>query len=329
MRRSASRHTVLFATALAAPMLALSTSSIAQDYPSRPIRFIVPFPPGGGTDLHARTVQPKLSEALRQQIVIDNRSGAGGMLGAELAARAAPDGYNIWIGQTANLGIGPALRKKPPYDPLTDFVMITPIQKASSVVVVAPSSPLKTIPDLVAYARKNAQGTTYASAGIGTGGHINGVLLNKVAGIDMTHVAYKGASPAMVDLQAGRVTVMFTSIGSSAGMIRQGKIRALATTGLKRARALPDVPSIAEQGYPDFQVNTWTAIMVPAKTPEHVSVRLNKELMQILKLRELEERLSMEGGEVSPMTLQEAAAFFRSEVAVWKQRVKDANLPVE
>jgi tripartite-type tricarboxylate transporter receptor subunit TctC len=145
----------------------------------------------------------------------------------------------------------------------------------------------------------------------------------------MTHVAYKGASPAMVDLQAGRVTVMFTSIGSSAGMIRQGKIRALATTGLKRARALPDVPSIAEQGYPDFQVNTWTAIMVPAKTPEHVSVRLNKELMQILKLRELEERLSMEGGEVSPMTLQEAAAFFRSEVAVWKQRVKDANLPVE
>jgi tripartite-type tricarboxylate transporter receptor subunit TctC len=319
----------LLPRALASALVLVAGMAAAQTYPSRPIRFIVPFPPGGGTDLNARTIEPKLGEALRQQIVIDNRAGAGGMVGAELAARAPADGHTIWIGQTANLVIGPALRKKNPYDPLADFTMITPIQRASSVVVVSPSSPLKSITDLVAFAKKNPQGATYASAGIGTGGHINGILLNKAAGIDMTHIAYKGASPAMVDLQGNRVTVMFTSIGSSAGMIRQGKIRAIGTSGLKRARALPEVPTIAEQGYPDFEVNTWTAVLVPAKTPEGPTARLNREIVQILGIPEVQEKLRSEGGDVSPMSLPEAAKFFKSEVAVWKLRLKDSNIPIE
>lgn len=303
--------------------------SAQSGYPSRPIRFIVPFPPGGGTDLNARTIEPRLSEALKQQIVIDNRAGAGGTVGAELAARAPADGHTIWIGQTANLAIGPALRKKNPYDPLVDFTMITPIQKASSVVVVSPQSPLKTLQDLVAFARKNPQSTTYASAGVGTGGHINGFLLNKVAGIEMTHIPYKGASPAMVDLQGGRVSVMLTSIGSSAGMIKQGKIRAIATTGAKRARALPDVPTVAEQGYPNFDVNTWTAVMVPAKTPAGPVARLNAEVVRVLGLPEVQDKLRVEGGEVAPMSLEEAAKFFRSEVAAWRQRLKDSNIPID
>jgi tripartite-type tricarboxylate transporter receptor subunit TctC len=306
-----------------------SDTAFAQNYPSRPIRFIVPFPPGGGTDLNARTIEPKLSEALKQQVVIDNRSGAGGSVGAELAARASADGHTIWIGQTANLAIGPALRKKNPYDPLNDFTMITPIQKASSVVVVSPASPLKSLQDLIAFAKKNPQGTTYASAGIGTGGHINGFLLNKVAGIEMTHIPYKGASPAMVDLQGGRVTVMLTSIGSSAGMIKQGKIRALATTGLKRARALPDVPTVAEQGYPGFDINTWTAILVPAKTPAGHAALLNREIVRILGLPDVQEKLRVEGGEVTAMSLEESAKFLRAEVAAWKQMLKDANIPID
>lgn len=313
--------------ALVAPLLPNAT--FAQNYPSRPIRFIVPFPPGGGTDLNARTIEPKLSEALKQQVIVDNRAGAGGTVGAELAARAPADGHTIWIGQTANLAIGPALRKKNPYDPLVDFIMITPIQKASSVVVVSAGSPLKSLQDLIAFAKKNPQGTTYASAGIGTGGHINGYLLNKVAGVDMTHIPYKGASPAMVDLQGGRVTVMLTSIGSSAGMIKQGKIRALATTGLKRARALPDAPTVAEQGYPNFDINTWTAILVPSKTPAGPIALLNREIVRILGMPDVQEKLRVEGGEVIPMTLEESVKFFSAEVAAWKQMLKGANIPID
>lgn len=289
---------------------------------------IVPFTPGGSTDIYARTLSPKLGDALGQQVVVDNRPGAGGALGAELAAQSPPDGYTLWIGQTANLAIGPALRKKSPYDPVRDFASITMVQRASSVLVVSASSPLRSLKDLIALAKKTP-GVTYGSAGIGTAGHINGYLVGKVAGIELLHVPYKGASPAMLDLQAGRITLMATSIGSSAGMIKQGKIRALATTGAKRARALPDVPTAAEQGLTGYDVSTWHAILAPAKTPAPVIARLNKELVAALNLPETQEKLSSEGGEVTPTTPDEAAAFIRSEVVKWSKLLRDANIPVE
>lgn len=318
-------------TALPIGLITMSLACAAepQSYPTRPIRMIVPFTPGGSTDLYARTLSPKLGEAVGQQVVVDNRAGAGGALGAELAAKAPPDGYTLWIGQTANLAIGPALRKKSSYDPVSDFAPITLVQKASSVIVVAAGSPLKSLNDLIAAAKKNPQGITYGSAGVGTAGHINGHLINTAAGIDMTHVPYKGASPAMLDLQAGRISLMATSIGSSAGMIKQGKIRAIATTGAKRARALPDVPTAAEQGLKGFDVTTWHAILAPARTSQPIIDRLNTELVRILNAPDVQEKLMSEGGEVSPTTPAEAAAFIRSEVAKWAKVLKDANIPLE
>jgi tripartite-type tricarboxylate transporter receptor subunit TctC len=306
-----------------------STQALAQSYPSRPIRMIVPFTPGGSTDIYARTLSPKFADALGQQVVVDNRAGAGGALGADLASKAPPDGYTLWIGQTANLAIGPSLRKKSPYDPARDFAPITMVQRASSVLVVSAGSPIRSIKDLIAVAKKTPGGATYGSAGVGTTGHINGYLVGKVAGVDLLHVPYKGASPAMLDLQAGRIMLMATSIGSSVGMIKQGKIRAIATTGAKRAAALPEVPTAAEQGLTGYDVSSWHAILAPAKTPAPIVARLNKELVGILRMPETQEKLSSEGGEVMPTTPDEAAAFIRAELVKWGKLLKDANIPVE
>ena len=316
--------------ASATVLVAIAAASAgAQAYPSRPIRMIVPFTPGGSTDIYARTLSPKLGDALGQQVVVDNRAGAGGAVGAELAAKSPPDGYTLWIGQTANLAIGPALRKKALYDPVRDFAPITMVQRASSVLVVSAGSPLRSLKDLVAFAKKTPGGATYGSAGIGTTGHINGYLVGKVAGIELLHVPYKGASPAMLDLQAGRITMMATSIGSSAGMIKQGKIRALATTGAKRAPALPDVPTAAEQGLTGYDVSSWHAVLAPAKTPAPIVARLNKELVSILRTPEIQDKLSSEGGEVMPTTPEEAGAFIRGEVAKWGKLLREANIPLE
>jgi len=319
-----------FACVLGAILAALAVGGAqAQSYPSRPIRLIVPFPPGGSTDTYARILGPRLAEAVGQQVVIDNRAGAGGALGAELAAKAPADGYTIWLGQTANLAIGPALRKNSAYDPVRDFAAITLVQKASSVLVVSPSSPIKSLNDLIAMAKKNPQGITYGSAGVGTAGHLNGHLVNMAAGIDMTHVPYKGASPAMLDLQGGRITLLATSIGSSAGLIRQGKIRAIATTGAKRARLLPDVPTAAEQGLKGFDVTTWHVMMAPAKVPAPVIERLNREFVRSLGLPEVQEKLMSEGGEVTPTTTREATEFVKSEVAKWGGVIRKANITAE
>lgn len=323
-------HMPAFVCVLYSILAVLAASDAhAQTYPVRPIRLIVPFPPGGSTDTYARILGPRLADAVGQQVVVDNRPGAGGALGAELAAKAPADGYTIWIGQTANLAIGPALRKNSAYDPIRDFAPITLVQRASSVLVVSPSSPIKSLKDLIAVAKKNPQGVTYGSAGIGTAGHINGHLVNAAAGIDMTHVPYKGAAPAMLDLQGGRITLMATSIGSSAGLIRQGKIRAIATTGARRARALPDVPTAAEQGLTGFDVTTWHAMLAPAKAPQPVVERLNREFVRSLGMPEVQEKLMSEGGEVTPTTAGEAAAFVRSEVVKWGDVIRKANITAD
>lgn len=320
----------LLSTALAMALAAATPPAAeAQTYPSRPLRMIVPFTPGGSTDIYARALSPRVADGLGQQIVIDNRPGAGGAMGAQLAAAAAPDGYTIWIGQTANLAIGPALRKSGAYDPIRDFAPITLVQKASSVVVVSASSPLKSLQDLIAMAKKNPGGVTYGSAGVGTAGHINGYLINVAAGIDTTHVPYKGASPAMLDLQGGRIALMVTSIGSSTGMIKQGKIRAILTTGAMRARLLPDVPTAAEQGLTGFNVVTWHAILAPAKVSAQDITRLNREFVRVLKLPETQDALMAEGGDVTPTTPADAAAFIRDEVAKWGKALKGANITLE
>lgn len=301
----------------------------AQAYPSRPIRFIVPFPPGGSTDIYSRILGPKLAEALRQQVVIDNRSGAGGSLGAELAASAPGDGYTIWMGQTNNLAIGPAMRAKNSYDPLRDFSTITLLMKAPQVLVVNAGSPITSVKDLIAAAKKSAGALTFASAGIGSSGHISGELLNQAAGINITHVPYKGASPAMIDLRGGRVTYLSTSLASAAQFVREGRIKAIATTGLTRARIYPDVPTVAESAVPGFETTSWHGMLAPAKMPREITLRLNKEIRQIMDTPDVQKMLLAEGGEIATSTPEEFAAFLRSEVTKWAQVIKRAGITSE
>ena len=305
------------------------TPLAAQSYPARPIRFIVPFPPGGSTDIYSRILGPRLAEALRQQVVIDNRAGAGGSLGAEIAANAPADGHTIWMGQTNNLAIGPAMRKKNPYDPLRDFSAIILLMNAPQVLVVNAGSPIASMKDLLAVARKSPGSITFASAGIGSSGHICGELLNQAAGIQTTHVPYKGASPAMIDLRGGRVTYLATSLASASQFVKEGKIRAIATTGLTRARIYPDVPTAAESGLPGFEVTSWHGMLAPAKVPREIILRLNKEFRAIVEKPEVRDMLLAEGGEFALGTPDEFAAFLRSEVVKWALVVKRAGITAE
>ncbi len=300
-----------------------------QAYPSRPIRFIVPFPPGGSTDIYSRILGPRLAEALKQQVVIDNRAGAGGALGAELAANAPGDGYTLWMGQTNNLAIGPAMRKKNTYDPLRDFSAITLLMTAPQVLVVNAGSPIASMKDLLAAARKSPGAVTFASAGIGSSGHICGELLNQAAGIRTTHVPYKGASPAMIDLRGGRVTYLATSLASAAQFVKEGRIKAIATTGLTRARIYPDVPTAAESGVPGFEVSSWHGMLAPAKVPRDIILRLNKTFHAIVEKPEVRDLLLSEGGDFALGTPDEFAAFLRSEVAKWAQVIQRAGLTAE
>lgn len=318
------------APATLAIMLAIFAGDVfAQAYPARPVRMIVPFPPGGSTDTYARIISPKLSEVLKQQVVVDNRPGAGGALGAELAAKAPADGYTIWLGQTANLVIGPALRAKGNYDPVRDFAPITMLMKAPQVMVVAPSSPLKTAKDLIAAAKKFPGKLTFGSAGIGSSGHINGELFNQAAGIDITHVPYKGGAAAIVDLIGGRITYLATSLASANQFVRDGKLRAIATTGLKRARLMPDVPTMAESALPGYEVVSWHGMLAPAKVSPAIITRLNKDLVALLGTQDVQKLLFAEGGEISPSTPEEFAKFLSSESAKWGKVIKQAGITAD
>jgi tripartite-type tricarboxylate transporter receptor subunit TctC len=289
----------------------------------------VPFPPGGSTDIYSRVLGPKLSEALNQQVVIDNRPGAGGALGAELAAKAPADGYTIWMGQTNNLAIGPALRAKNAYDPVRDYAPITLLMKAPQVYVVVAGSPIGSIKDLIAAAKKNPGGLTYGSAGVGSSGHISGALFNMSAGVDITHVPYKGASPAIIDLRAGRITLLNTSLASAAQMTREGKIKPIATTGLTRARMMPDVPTVAESGLPGFETTSWHGMLAPAKVSPQIVTRLNAEFVKILAQQPVQDKLLSEGGDITPSTPAEFATFLKSEVTKWAKVIKEAKITVE
>lgn len=305
------------------------SSAQAQAYPSRPLRFIVPFPPGGSTDIYARIIGPRLADALRQQVVIDNRPGAGGALGADLAAKAPPDGYTIWLGQTNNLAIGPAMRTKNSYDPVRDFSPITLLMQAPQVMVVNAGSPITSIKELIAAAKSKPGTLTFASAGIGSSGHVAGELLNQAAGVNITHVPYKGASPAMIDLRGGRVTFLATSLASAAQFVKDGKIKGIATTGLKRARLMPDVPTVAESGVPGFEVASWHGMLAPAKVPREIIARLNREIVAILDKPEVRDALLSEGGDITPGTPEEFAVFLKSEAQKWAKVIKQAGITAE
>lgn len=301
----------------------------AQAYPLRPIRLVIPFPPGGSTDTYARILGPKLSERLGQAIIIDNRPGAGGAVGAEIAAKAGADGYTLVIGQTANMVIGPILRQNNLYDPERHFAPISLIMKSPQVMVVAAQSPIRTAKELIA-AAKSAPGTlTYGSAGIGSTGHISGELLNQAAQVQFLHIPYKGGAAAVMDLMGGRITYLSTSLASAGQYVAEKKLRAIVTTGLQRARPMPDVPTLSEAALPGFELVSWHGFLAPASVPRSVVLRLNRELVAALATPEVQKMLYAEGGEISPSTPEAFQQFLHQELSKWGQIIRSAGIRPE
>jgi tripartite-type tricarboxylate transporter receptor subunit TctC len=310
-------------------LLAAAVPAQAQTYPAKPIRWIVPFPPGGGTDITTRTLAAKLSEALGQQMVIDNRPGSGGTIGLAIAAKLPADGYNIATVQLANMGIAPALYKKLPYDPVKDFAPITQAVSATLVLVAHPSFPPRTVKELIALARAKPGSITYGSPGNGTSGHLGSEMIKMAGKVDMVHVPYKGASPALTDLLGGQITIYLSSIPPAVPLVRSGRLKALGVTGAKRNVSLPDVPTIAESGIPGYAVDNWYGVAAPAGTPREMIARLNAELVKILAMPDVRERYANEGSETAPTTPEQFGAFIRAEVEKWGKVVRAANVKVD
>ena len=325
------RHATSAAVLAAAAwgLLAAPVYVHAQAYPTRPIRFVVPFPPGGSTDTYARIIGGKLGEALGQPVVFDNRAGAGGALGAEIASKAVPDGYTLVLGQDGNLVVGQAVRKTKNYDTLRDFAPISLVVRTPQVIVVNDASPFKSMQDLVAAAKAKPGALTYATAGVAASSHVLGSFFNVATGIDTVHVPYKGGGPGMLDLRAGRVNYMITSMVSSLTFARDGRARLLAVTGTKRSHLFPDVPTLAEAGFPGFETTIWHGVLAPAKVPRQVVTRVNREVVKVIAMPDVQKLLQFEGGTASPSTPEEFQAFLREEVQRWDKMVKQTGITVD
>ncbi len=310
-------------------LAAVSSAVFAQVYPTRPIRFIVPFPPGGSTDTYARIIGVKLTEALGQPVVLDNRAGAGGALGAELAARATADGYTLVLGQDGNLVVGQAVRKQKNYNTITDFAPIALAVRTPQVIAVNDNSPLKTLGDLIAAAKANPGKLSYATAGTASSSHLMGAYFNGLNGINTLHVPYKGGAPGMMDLRAGRVSYMMTSMVSSLNFARDGRARLLVVTGEKRSHLFPDVPTFTEAGVSGFESTIWHGVLAPAKVPREVVARINREVVKVLAMPDVQKLLQFEGGTVSPSTAEEFGAFIRADVARWDNMIKRTGITLD
>lgn len=306
--------------------LALTVASVsAQSYPSRPIRIVAPFPAGGGVDLAARVVGQKLSERVGVSVVIDNRPGAGGILGTDIVAKASADGYTLLLCSGSH-SINPALHRKLPYDAVRDFAPVSLVVIAPSIVTVTPSLGTRTLKDFLALARGKQGQLAFASPGTGTPPHLAMELLKLAADVNFVHVPYKGASEFLPDLVSGRVAAGLSSIPTVFTLVQSGKLVPLGVTSKTRSRALPSVPSISEGGVPDYDAATWYALLAPGNTPPEVLDRLNKEVVQLLDADDVRERLGAQGLETSPSTRQELAARIRGDITKWQRVVKAAGL---
>jgi len=321
--------TTLTGLALVAIASATPLAAVAQAYPAKPVRFIIPFPPGGATDILGRILGQKLGETLGQQFIVDNRGGASGNLGLELAAKAPPDGYTVTIGQAANLAINLSLMGKLPYDPVRDFTPITMIATSPNLLVVHPSLPVKSMKDLVALAKAKPGALNYASSGNGSPGHLAAELFKQIAGIQMTHIPYKGAGPALTDVVAGHAQLYFTAPISAQPFVKGGRLRMVAVTTAKRSPSLPDVPTVAESGYPGMDVASWWALLAPAGTPKDVIARLHTETVKILGTSDMRERLAAQGADAAPGSPEQLGAYIKSEIANWAKMVKTTGVKID
>ena len=318
-----------FVVLLAAALTGMPQIARADDYPSRPVNLIVPFPPGGSTTVMARNVADKLSAALGQQIVVENRGGAGGTLGTRFVAKAPPDGYTILLSYTATMAIAPAMNANAGYDPHKDFTPIGMIGFAPNVLVVHPSMPVHSIAELIAYAKAAPAPLQYGSPGVGTVNHLAGEYLASEAGLKLQHVPYKGNGPAISDLLGGHIPMMFLPIPVALGNVKAGTLRALAITTAKRSSLLPDLPTLAESGVPGFDAALRYGLMAPAGTPLAVIARLNRELNAALASEDVKERLATEGAESLPGTPEAYAADVAGDEMKWGGLVKKLGLKVE
>ncbi len=317
------RRIALFTVAALAAMAAQ-----AQPYPARAVRLVVPYVPGGGTDFTARVIAPKLSEALGQQVVVENRPGGGTNIGSELVARAAPDGYTLLMAGAAN-AINMSLFAKPPYDAQRDLAPISLSVKGANVLMVHPSLPVKNLRELLALARAQPGKLNYASSGIGSANHMAGELLKLVAKVNIAHVPYKGNAPALTDLIGGHVEILISGVPAVIGQIKNGRVRAIAIASLKRFPALPDTPTIDESGLKGFEATTWFGVMAPVKTPREIIARLNSDLARITTAADVRERFIGEGVEPIGGPPELFATFLREEIEKYAKVVKAAALTAE
>jgi tripartite-type tricarboxylate transporter receptor subunit TctC len=318
-------------TCLAALLLLSSAATNAADiYPNKPIRMILPIAPGGGADITARAIAPKLAEAWGQQVIIDNRPGAGGMLGMEIGARATPDGYTIIQSSIGPAAIDVSLHSKLPYDPLKDFTPIARAVSALNILVVHPSLPVRSVKDLIGYAKANPTKLNFGSSGVGHADHLAGELFKTLTGVKMEHVAYKGGAPAMTELLGGNIELIFATVSTAVTYIKSGRVRPIAVTSEKRVSLFPDVPTVAEAGVPGFAVDNWYCFFGPRGMSKPLAARLHKDLNRVFELPEVTTRL--EGFGIFPFLLPTPEAFgdyLRSEITKYGRIVKAAGIPVE
>ena len=315
--------------ALAGMSCAANAQQKGPAYPDRPVRMLVGFAPGGGADTAARPLGQRLSEVLGQQFVVDNRPGAGGNIATEIAARATPDGYSLLVGTIAALAINPSIYEKLAFDPIRDFSPITNMASSINVLVVHPSVAAKTVKELVALLRAKPGSLNYGSSGVGSAGHLSGVLLEHMTRTDITHVPYKGGAPAMGALLGGEVQMVFATAATAIPQIKAGKVRGLAVTTATRAGMLPDLPTIAEAALPGYEANNWYGLLAPAKTPKAIIDRLNAETVKILGSQSVREIYFTQGLEPTPTTPEAFGAYIKSEIAKWSKLVKAAGVKPE
>lgn len=307
---------------------AFAGQALAQAYPSKPIRLVVPFPPGGPTDILGRAIGAKLGELLGQTVIIDNRGGAGGGIGADNVAKSAPDGHSLLLGTTGTHTINPNLYSKLPYDPIKDFVPISLVVRYLNILVVNPNVPAKSMAELIALAKQKPGQITFGSAGNGSSNHLTAEMLATMTGVKMQHVPYKGSGPALTDVIAGQINFMFDQYSTVAPNIKAGKLRAIGIATRKRHRLLPDVPTIGET-VPGFEVSPWYGLFAPAGTPRDIVNRLNTELTKVMNSKEIHERMTTLGWDPVTNTPEEFAAQIKSELGVWADVVKKSGARID
>ncbi|WP_064577339.1 Bug family tripartite tricarboxylate transporter substrate binding protein [Cupriavidus gilardii] len=326
----ARRRLLAAGVALATTFAGVSGAAYAQDgYPTKPITMIVPFSAGGTTDILARIVGLQLGKALGQPVVIENRPGAGGNIGASLAAKAPGDGYTLFMGTIGTHAINQSLYSKLPYDPVKDFAPITRVAMVPNLVVVNPNVPAKSVKELIAYVKANPNKISYGSSGNGSSMHLSGELFNSMTGLNIQHVPYKGSAPAVNDLLGNQIGLMFDNLPSSYQHVKAGKLRPLAVTSAKRSPALPDVPTVAEAGVPGYEATSWFALYATGGTPKAIVDRLNAEVVKILAMPDVQKQMAGQGAEPSPEKPEQLAAFMKTEAAKWAKVVKASGATVD